>query len=643
MNTPINIALYGQAKGSGGSDDTRLIFTFPNQNAMQTNEQWLKGLFDPRDARKLIDADSVYALWSSSEGNYYGLIVPANDGRNGRQLLCVHVGHRLASSGRIVLSTLRFLKTLLIDNGIKDDTLINNNLEELKNSLISDNSYYQASASSSSKGLRQYHGEKQLEQLFTFPRQKAYKGFQCIYIVSDEVDLSSVVGFTHISEPIKVIYRVMKPLPSGVSVDKTDITAGDTLTITYTKEGCEPEVDSVVINGLSSKYVLCVDNELYINDAERAEVRFNRRVLIDFVEEGTNKRINYVTIRSFKGKQNVADSVLIAETEQTASFTALATGYHEKNVTLNHSDILSGRYKVELKPKSAEQTIEIVFPDYTSSTIKARVKQNDPLYKYLQRTNGQIHVSRRDFQKPKYSGDNYEDDSSSKSFWQKIPNWLLYAAIAAIAALLVFCVWKFWPSSDDNGEEAEETKTEQVDSKQAEPQTQEFNEADFNADLAYMKDHEQWNKLDLKTDDFKNLIDYISNGQVPQAVAHPYKNNDLVNGHWNAILSIIEQHNDDSQFMSRVPDEMRKCCKNESANIQKLHSALELLLQKNDNHVGRETTNPSPNQAHQTTNRQNSTNINRSTTTNTNVTNGASATNSSNSVNNNTTRTRGSE
>ena len=82
--------------------------------------------------------------------------------------------------------------------------------------------------------------------------------------------------------------------------------------------------------------------------------------------------------------------------------------------------------------------------------------------------------------------------------------------------------------------------------------------------------------------------------------------------------------------MSRVPDEMRKCCKNESANIQKLHSALELLLQKNDNHAGRETTNPSPNQAHQTTNRQNSTNINRSTTTNSNVTNGASATNSSN-------------
>ena len=639
MNLRINIALYGQTKGPGGSDDTRLIYTYPNKNAEQANDQWLKGLFDPRDARKLIGADNVYALWNTSEGNYYGLIVPANDGRNGRQMLCLHVGHRLSSSGRIVLSTLHMLKTLIIDNGIKDEALINNNIEELNNSLISDNSYYQA-ASSSSKAVRQYHGEKQLEQLVTFPHQKAYKGFQCIYIVSDEVDLSSVVGFTHISEPIKVIYRVMKPLPSGVSVDKTDITAGDTLTITYTKEGCEPEVDSVVINGLSSKYVLCVDNELYINDAERAEVRFNRRVLIDFVEEGTNKRINYVTIRSFKGKQNVADSVLIAETEQTASFTALATGYHEKNVTLNHSDILSGRYKVELKPKSAEQTIEIVFPDYTSSTIKARVKQNDPLYKYLQRTNGQIHVSRRDFQKPKYSGDNYEDDSSSKSFWQKIPNWLLYAAIAAIAALLVFCVWKFWPSSDDNGEETEETKTEQVDSKQAEPQTQEFNEADFNADLAYMKDHEQWNKLDLKTDDFKNLIDYISNGQVPQAVAHPYKNNDLVNGHWNAILSIIEQHNDDSQFMSRVPDEMRKCCKNESANIQKLHSALELLLQKNDNHAGRETTNPSPNQAHQTTNRQNSTNINRSTTTNSNVTNGASATNSSNSDNNNSGRHR---
>ena len=572
MNSPINIALYGQTKGSGGSDDTRLIFTFPNQNAMQTNEQWLKGLFDPRDARKLIDAD------------------PANDGRNGRQLLCVHVGHRLASSGRIVLSTLRFLKTLLIDNGIKDDTLINNNLEELKNSLISDNSYYQASASSSSKGLRQYHGEKQLEQLFTFPRQKAYKGFQCIYIVSDEVDLSSVVGFTHISEPIKVIYRVMKPLPSGVSVDKTDITAGDTLTITYTKEGCEPEVDSVVINGLSSKYVLCVDNELYINDAERAEVRFNRRVLIDFVEEGTNKRINYVTIRSFKGKQNVADSVLIAETEQTASFTALATGYHEKNVTLNHSDILSGRYKVELKPKSAEQTIEIVFPDYTSSTIKARVKQNDPLYKYLQRTNGQIHVSRRDFQKPKYSGDNYEDDSSSKSFWQKIPNWLLYAAMAAIAALLIFCIWKFWPSSEESDDENGNGKIEQVDEPKPETQNQEFNEAD----LDYMKQNDLWDKNALKTDELKSFIDFIINGQVESAFSNPYKDvpEEKVNGYWMKCVEIFEQHKDEEGFKTRVSDKMRLVSKHEIVDIKALNTALAEITRISSQDVIDHTPNP---------------------------------------------------
>jgi len=630
MKNKINVGVYGQdIDVKTGARGTRVTYNYSTStsSASPNNDDWIRAFFDPRDARDF-NSNELFAVWFDNDSIFYGIVFPTNDAGDGRKILAINVRRLISQDGSVIISTLRNLRDLYLigKNSMKED-VVDTLLLSFDESLIHNNSFYKP-VTSNLKGYRCYTSESELAQMLSYPYQSDYKDLKCIYFSPNDLKQPNT-NLRLITTPIRIIYQIGE-VPIGISLKPSNhaVSQGGSLTIIYHKKGCEDARRTIDITGSFDPAISYKGNTININDAITAGVKFMRKIFVDFVEEGTNTKVDHVTIRSLKGKQNVADSVSFPETERTISFTAIATGFHEKQVTLNVEDLNSDRLKVDLKPKSAEQTIEVVFPNYTKSTIRARVKQNDPLYKYLQRTDGQIHVSRQDFQKPKYSSDNYEDDSSSKTFWQKIPNWLLYAAIATIAALLIFCLWKFWPSSDENDEDKEKTKTEQVN--KSEPQTQEFNEADFNADLDYMKDHEQWNKLDLKNDDFKNLIDYISNGQVSQAVAHPYKNNDKVNGHWNGILSIIEQHNNDSQFMSRVADEMRKCCKNETANIEKLHSALELLLQKNDNHTEREMTNPSSSQTHQTTNRQNPTNSNRSTRTKTNVTNGTSATNSSN-------------
>ena len=103
----INIAVKGQIVGTGGADDTGLSFTLttsPSQN-------WLNSLFDPRDARNFTpQGQEAFALWSNSNGNYYAIIFPSNDGRNGRLMMVININGYMSQDGNVVINTLRQLK-----------------------------------------------------------------------------------------------------------------------------------------------------------------------------------------------------------------------------------------------------------------------------------------------------------------------------------------------------------------------------------------------------------------------------------------------------------------------------------------------------------------------------------------------------
>ena len=635
LKNRINIGVYGQdIDVSTGARTTRLSYSYSTRSnaSLQDNDDWVKAFFDPRDARAF-NTSELFAVWFDNQSIFYGIVFPSNDAGDGRKVLAINVKGLISQDGDIVISTLRNLRDLYLigENNLKSD-VVDNLLLSFDISLVNSNNYIKP-VSSNLKGYRCFSTESELAKLFTYPHQNDYKEFKCVFFSPNDLKQPNP-NLKLISAPIHVMYQIGY-IPDGVVLEPSRhvIAEGGTLMIIYKKDGFKDEPHKVAITGHNDPFVTYRNSVIDISDAKTAGIRFMRKVVLDFVESDTKRHVSKVSIREKGQQQQQIDTILyVPEDILSVYFTATCTGYQTKEVHLGMADIVSGRVQIELEPKKKERTITIVLPDGRQSSIKAVVKDTDPLSTYLHNNGGYIEVKNRSYSRKNTSDG---DNGSDKSIWERIPNWVFYSAIAAITGLMIFCVWKYWPFSEDNDEEKDNSKIEQVDSQQAESQAQDFNEADFNADLDYLKQHEQWNKLDLKTDDFKNLIDYISNGQVSQAVAHPYKNNDKVNGHWNGILSIIEQHKNDSQFMSKVADEMRKCCKNETANIEKLHSALELLLQKNDNHTEREMTNPSPTQTHQTTN--------RSATTNTNVTNSSSTTNSSNSVNNNTARTRGGE
>ena len=62
--------------------------------------------------------------------------------------------------------------------------------------------------------------------------------------------------------------------------------------------------------------------------------------------------------------------------------------------------------------------------------------------------------------------------------------------------------------------------------------------------MDYLKKNDEWDKSKLKSDEFKELIDYIVNEQIEEAFNHPYSKKDKINGYWKQCCNIYKEIKD---------------------------------------------------------------------------------------------------
>lgn len=617
----INIAVKGQIVGTGGADDTGLSFTLttsPSQN-------WLNSLFDPRDARNFTpQGQEAFALWSNSNGNYYAIIFPSNDGRNGRLMMVININGYMSQDGNVVINTLRQLKDYYIQNlGHLSNDVIKVFLTKFDNSLIKDNSISNQPKTSAIKGYRIFLNDNDLADMFTYPHQSEYVDYKCVYFVPCEQSQPDA-NFKKIISSIRVIYQIVE-IPDNVELQPSrhSIQKGSTLTIIYKKSGCKDERRDVKVLGEGSfePAITYLGNTIRINDAKTLGIKFMRVVYLNFVEEGTNYRVSNVTIINDQNQKQVTDNIFLPEEAKSASFRIEAAGYEKKQVQLSHTEISSGRAKVELKPKINQRDITIILPDGRPSHIRAKIKEGDPLLNYLDMNMGRLVISRKGYGGPTLPLDGDRGGREPQSWWKRIPIWF-WSVVAILVSYLV-CAWFFniWPfNGKEEAKPADKTQIEQLaDTSQSDS----VSAANKQADLDYMKssaNDDCWDKAQLKTDDLKNLIDFIANGQVDNAINHNYKDGgkDNVNGYWSGIVKIV------NEIKGRVPDDeiadaFRRCkvdYSHEKVSVKKLNNELASLKKRLDTQSST-TSNGQNSQTHQTSqNRQvsNSQNNNRSST-----------------------------
>lgn len=547
----INIAIKGQIVGTGGADDTGLVIIYTA--SPETDHIWTRSLFDPRDARNFTAQDQdAFAFWNNSDGNFYAIIFPSNDGRNGRLMLVINVKGFMSQEGNKVIDTLRSLKDYY-NRGQLTGEIAPALLISFDNSLIKDNSYDNRLKYPTTKGYRIFLNDENLYEMFTYPHQAEYADYKCVYFVPNEQNQPDP-NFRKITGDVKVMYQIVS-IPDNVDVEpsRRSVQKGGTLTITYKKDGCQEEKRIITIQGASSfePAITYSGNSIRINDAKTLGIKFMRKVYIDFVEEGTNSRVRNVTIINERNQKQVTDFILLPESDTRASFKIEASGYEKSQVQLNSTDISSGRTKVELKPKMSQRDITIILPDGNRSRIRAKVKDGDPLASYLDMHMSQLVISRKGYggvTPPPYGG--VSDGEDKQSWWKQIPIWL-WCSMGFLTAFLLCCLWLFhiWPfNGKDEPAPADEQKIEQVDTTRNDTLLAENKQADID----YLKKNDDnWDKSQLKTEEYLQLMDYINQGQFEEAFNHSYKDENRANGYWKtsvAIYTEIKGKVDDSKI-----------------------------------------------------------------------------------------------
>lgn len=532
----INIGVYGQVVGVGGADDTALAFSYPTPTTAAPSQSWVKSLFDPRDARNFTPkGEDAFAFWANSDGCFYAIIFRSADSRNGRLMLVINVKGGMSNSGDEALRTLRSLKKSYIEcgNGKLSNNEIDAHLAVFRNSLISYNNYAPLAKVPQNKGYRVFTNEDQLAEMFTFPHQSESAKYKCVYFVPNEITQFDP-NFVKITTPVIVSYHIEKqPVDVSINPSRSVFSKGEILSITYKKNGCEPETKKIRIDGINNNFITYSGYAIQIKDATSAGIRFYRKVDITFVKEGFNTSISSVYIISTNRNVKIkSPSIWVPEGYANIELSASKNGYQNTSFTITKQNLEAKKATIPMKP--------ITKPGGNGGNG----------------SNGGYGAN----------GGNSGNSGNGKN------NFLIGVIGGFVLAVLVFLAHS-WFSESESTKSPIQNPPAIANNATADSTLIKNREAD----LDYLKENDKWDKSELKSDDFKVLIDYILNKQVEDAFNHSYSKEQLINGHWKNSCKIYNDIKNEVDKKELEGAFNRHTSKNGIIYVEELASELKTL------------------------------------------------------------------
>jgi len=589
MNTDIKIVIYGQIE-----NDTKIGFTYPDSfdpSHSSAQDVWLRSITDLRDAVRPFNSKETFAYWKNELGNYYAIIIPAirdeknpffeGGNRHGVLMLTVFTGKKIISSGQAIIDALRKLKESLMINGEVDNKeLIEEIIKTIRISLSAD--YYTNEKSKSNmKAFRSFSTEQELALILGQPNQAAYDEYKRIFVVpKNAIPLQQISGYKEITSPIKKTYTLDGNLPNGVFVDKKYVRDGDAIAITYTKDSYLPQIESVIVDGISNNFVDYNGAEIMIKDAAQAGIKFKRGIKIHCSCDGkeiTNFRVKY---NNHFETYDTQKGYVFEEDNLDYDITIEASGYEKTSVVISENDILKGSKNVTLYPQEKPIRVSLnIDGERYSDTIT--IRSNSPLYYYLKDADkNKIPIN-------KYKGTKYKDKSiqggNRKSSSSESKRWWRYLKISLIFLVSIYMVYVLcclleiktspWPFN----KEKVETPPEPIDDKEGDGKQEDEN-VEEQKDMDYLKEKDNWNKDELKSDKYKELCDYLHNGQIEEILnKEPWFEGD-VNGFWLQIIQLLHNFQSDSELNQKASKEIKRLAQNyTNIDVRKILSSLQSL------------------------------------------------------------------
>lgn len=597
----IKIALYGQFE-----NDTKVDFTFPgefNPALNRPEDAWLRTVSDPRDAREFERAERIYALWKSSEGNYYASIVRnMQDTRMGYIMLVLFVGRQVPLNGHALIQALAQLEQCLIGEGQRDRQMVAQLVETISCDFMPDTVMATPGVVKSRfKAYRTFGDENELADLMLYPNQADYEPFNRVLFVPRGVVAQAPMNYQELTFPIRHSYHV--ECPQGVMVSRLNISDGEVLDIVYKKPTYSDFAAHEMVSPMGSRFFTVNGSILKVNTAEEAQVQFVRRARLNITSAKTGKAITDIFIN---GAHVTTPEVNLSEGDEI-DWTISAQGYREERIRLAMNSIIQGGYVIsaQLKPESKEVNI-IARCDGTPMEGRISLSVDDRLYPYLtDKRNYEVRIDRRAAAAPvTVTGMRSQQAAKPKdSSMLKMMAGMAGGFIVGLILGLSFYMLKTCTSEEiipvvptqeeptvqdngtkDNGGAEPQGNQDADDGKQTEEEIQQQQQWEAE-DLRYLKEKDVWTAEDIKSEKYKQLFDMIQMGNCEGIVGHSYCQEPTanLNGIFKSIVrsinTIIDRGNQTSLEACR--SKLQDMSITGQCDLTRLNDALNLIVNPN--------------------------------------------------------------
>ena len=568
----MKVSVYGQF-----NNDTQHVFTYPaipDTKVLNPATEWLRSIKDPRTiARQFQLNDEAFIMWKAPAGTYYALVFPNKlDNRGGFLQVTLMVGRRVVSSGSILVSVLRQLKALIVDNQSKDPGQVQGILSQL--SLNAERTRYVSpvpprqttakpgapatGATAVPTAYCDFNTQTELETILENVEMQGVSNFSAVWAVkSSSIAHQSTANLVNM--PILKLRTYTLTDAKTAFADKHSVKDGDTVTITYKKLGYV-DVKQQVVVGPNTKELSIVGRAINLKEADEVGVALKRGITIKVLNATTRQTItSSITVN----KKPFESGQQLAINGNKADFTVEAKGYARKDVKLNNSDMEKGSYTVYLTPAMHEITLSVYDEKGDRHAGMVQLPGGD-LYKFLSNNKNKIQAG----------------GSSSEDGIMKLIFGLVLGLVLGIGGMALYNSLsddeeegtEIVEGDDDGGNGDSETAGDGDVADQAALET---------ADSAYMKGKDIWKEEDIKSEKYKNLYNaFKQSGNEGYnnfiSVLGQYTDSQKYNGFLNTIYSRLNAlpQQDHSLMMNKISN---KCNTDNAVNLKAIKDLIPVL------------------------------------------------------------------
>lgn len=562
----IRIAIYGQI-----DNDTKFGYTYPDKFDPTHNskdDEWLRSVVDPRETR-VFRLSRVYTIWKNHLGNYYAVTVPnRNDTRNGLLSLVIFTGKYIIGSGKSALEALRQLEEILINRQAYDNHQVGQVTEGLKKFLVPDFKNELTDLQKDRKAFRTYANDTELMKILQYPNQQDYNEYKRIFIV--EGGRQYTVEYGEIRKPMTESFIIRNPYPDQVKVNVSHVQKGGTFEAVYFKPGFEPFRKNITVmpgsDDVQLNAIFCI-----LKKADELGIKFSRKLTLKFVSQsgtpitGVKCQTGRQTVLS--NENGVCSLSIMEGQEHNVQVTARHANYADADFAI--SDVEHGKvYEFKLKPKDYKLVLKI---GNNRIPTEIALSQTSQLFRTLKNEyNAIVHpgevvlsVTRPSDINSGLGGRKPKDDE-----WKEL---LLRIGKMAAAALLAFYIvyaafafirgnkpWPFNPSKQlavvdsteiDGGEDIED-----VDDIALAEQD----------DIRYLKEEDIWEVNMIKSEKYKALYHYLSEGNISAILGEDWFAESEQNKYFEQVRESLNKINRLPNARERATQEMQRVFKNKN-------------------------------------------------------------------------------